>query len=923
MGYQSEAQLEEKLVQKLKTQGYQFVEIPDYEALLANFRDRINEFNLEALEGNALTASEFTRILNYLSGKSVFQSAKQLRDQFILDRDDGTQVYLKFFDPVGLDRNVFQVTNQVTVEGKYTNRYDVTLLMNGLPIVQIELKRRGMDIKEAINQIDRYRVHSYKGLFHYVQIFVVSNGVETRYFSNTDAKRIPKGHTFYWTDEENNRINNLEEFSFAFQNRNRLMKMIDRFMVINDTDKALMIMRPYQVFATEALVSRALDTIEGGYIWHTTGSGKTLTSWKCANLLVQEPRIKKVFFLVDRKDLDNQTTQEFNKFEADCVDTTDKTNVLVRQIADKNKKLIVTTIQKMARALGSPRYTKIMEQYRDEKVIFIIDECHRTQFGDMHKAIKQNFTKGQFFGFTGTPRMAENKSQDNRTTADIFGKCLHTYLIKEAIFDHNVLSFSVEYISTYQGQYDEEDDTLVEDIDRDEIFMAKERIQLVAEHIIQHPKNKTRDGQYTSIFATSSIPALIRYYDTFKRLKHDLRIAAVFSFAANEDLEGKDEHSRDSLERIIGDYNEMFGTSFSTDTFSAYNADISNRLKVRKVPQIDILIVVNMYLTGFDSKPLNTLYVDKNLKYHDLLQAFSRTNRVEKDTKPFGNIVCYRNLKKNTDDAICLFSKTDHAEEVLMQSYEYYLDQFRALANELRLCVRTPEEIDTLQSEEDQARFVVAFRDLAKSLLILQTFSDFEWEDIEEKITQQEYEDFKSRYLTLHDNLSRMKDKEKVSILDDIDFSIEMMQTDKINVAYIMNLIKNIDLEDKAQQKKDIRHIQNELDRTDNPALRRKVDLIKKFLEDVVPNVQGEDSLEEAYSEFEDQERTKEIQSFAEEHALDSDVMQHLISEYEFSNILSKETIRQNIREKLTFIKMKRLIESVREFVVENVQKYQ
>ena len=394
MGYQSEAQLEEKLVQKLKTQGYQFVEIPDYEALLANFRDRINQFNLEALEGNALTASEFTRILNYLSGKSVFQSAKQLRDQFILDRDDGTQVYLKFFDPVGLDRNVFQVTNQVTVEGKYTNRYDVTLLMNGLPIVQIELKRRGMDIKEAINQIDRYRVHSYKGLFHYVQIFVVSNGVETRYFSNTDAKRIPKGHTFYWTDEENNRINNLEEFSFAFLNRNRLMKMIDRFMVINDTDKALMIMRPYQVFATEALVSRALDTIEGGYIWHTTGSGKTLTSWKCANLLVQEPRIKKVFFLVDRKDLDNQTTQEFNKFEADCVDTTDKTNVLVRQIADKNKKLIVTTIQKMARALGSPRYTKIMEQYRDEKVIFIIDECHRTQFGDMHKAINRTLQKG-------------------------------------------------------------------------------------------------------------------------------------------------------------------------------------------------------------------------------------------------------------------------------------------------------------------------------------------------------------------------------------------------------------------------------------------------------------------------------------------------------------------------------------------------
>ena len=446
-------------------------------------------------------------------------------------------------------------------------------MINGLPLVQIELKRRGVDINQAINQIDRYRQHSFKELFKYIQIFVVSNGVETRYVANTNEPRIMKSLTFYWTREDNERINILENFSSEFLEKNRLLKMITKYMVINDTDKCLIVMRPYQVYATEALIRQALNTNSNGYIWHTTGSGKTLTSWKCANLLKNEPSIAKVFFLIDRKDLDTQTIEEFNKFEKDCVDNTDDTKVLVKQVKDPNKKLIVTTIQKMAKALNTPKYLEVMNKYKNDKVIFIIDECHRSQFGEMHNQIKRHFVNAQYFGFTGTPRFVENKSQDGRTTADMFQKLLHAYLIKNAIHDHNVLGFSIEYIQTYEGEYDENDETRVEDIDREEVFMADERINMIANHIINHHSLKTRNGKYTSIFAVSSISQLIKYYDTFKKLKdegkHNYNIAAVYSYGSNEDLSNKEEHSRDSLERIIKDYNQMFETNFDTNTFSA------------------------------------------------------------------------------------------------------------------------------------------------------------------------------------------------------------------------------------------------------------------------------------------------------------------------------------------------------------------
>lgn len=920
MGYQSEAELEERLMTKLESQGYERIKIEDYKALVENFRKQLNIFNAETLD-HELTDSEFKRVMNIVDSKTVYASAKQLRDKFTLELDDGREIYMQLFssDP---EKNYFQVSNQITVVGKYVNRYDVTLLCNGLPIIQIELKRSGVDIKEAINQIDRYRIHSYKGLFHYVQMFVVSNSVETRYFSNTDDKRIMKSLTFYWTDEANKRINKLDEFSESFLDKARLTKMIDKYMIIKDSEKIIMVMRPYQIYATEAILNKALYSNKGGYVWHTTGSGKTLTSWKTAMLLSKEPSIKKVFFLVDRADLDDQTMREFNSFEEGCVDATDKTFVLAKQIKDPNKKFIISTIQKMAIAVKTDRYQKDLEAYRNEKVIFIIDECHRSQFGKMHNDVKKFFEKAQYFGFTGTPRFVENKSQDGRTTEDIFGERLHSYMIKEAIFDRNVLGFNIEYISTYRGQYDVEDTDLVEAIDRQEVLESDERVSLVANHIIDHHTTKTRisGNKYTAIFATSSIPMLVKYYDEFKKIKHNLKIAAVFSYGANEDMEEKDEHSRDQLERIIADYNAMFDTNFSTETFSAYDKDVQRRLQLKKIPEIDLLIVVNMHLTGFDSKPLNTLYVDKNLEWHGLLQAFSRTNRVEKETKQFGNIVCYRNLKKATDNALRLFSGGGNIDGVLLKPYDHYVGEFEKQGFTLRGICPTAADVDNLMSEDEQLNFVVAFRELSKTLLTLQTFIDFEWSEIK-CMTQQEYEDFKSRYQTIYDQIKNQRQAEKTSILLDIDFAIEIIQTDRINVAYIMNLLRNVDLKNPTQKQKDIEHIKKELQRSDSPELKKKIDLIQSFLNEVVMGMGENDDMDESWAAYEQRKRNEEIEAFAAENEIDSGYLKDVISEYEFSGNMDRDGIRAQIQKPL--LVARKLIEKISTFIIDNCNKYQ
>lgn len=915
MGYQSEAQLEKNLHTQLVNQAYQPVKIADYDALLANFKNQLNQFNEHKLDGQSLTDIEFKRILTLIEGKGIYDSAKILRDKLLIEREDGTELYIELMNTKDWCKNLFQVTTQTSMKGTYTNRYDVTILINGLPLVQIELKRRGLDFKEAFNQIQRYRRHTFTGLYRFLQIFVVSNGVDTKYFSNSDYD-IQFGFTFFWTDENNELITNLQGFASTFLKPCHLAKMISRYMVINDTDKALMVMRPYQVYAVEALVQRATETNNNGYIWHTTGSGKTLTSFKAGQILADEENIKRVFFLVDRQDLDSQTIAEFNKFQKGAVDRTDKTEILIEQIQNPMKRFIVTTIQKMNNAVKNPKYANVMEPYKQEHVVFIIDECHRSQFGDMRKEIDQHFQNAQYFGFTGTPRFVENKSQDGRTTADLFEKCLHHYLIKDAIRDGNVLGFSVEYIRTFNAKIDESDDTKVQAIDTDEVWHDERRLNLIADHIIDNHLRRSKSKGYCALFAVDSIPTLIKYYDIFKLKNPNLKIAGIYSYGQNEESDGTGEHSREALDRMIADYNKMYDTDFSTETGDRYFSDVSKKVKIA---QVDILLVVKMFLTGFDSKPLNTLYVDKNMVYHDLLQAYSRTNRVEKATKPYGNIVCYRNLKDNTDDAIKLFSRTDNVDTVLMGSYDEYLKAFKEAVKNLRAITVIPEEVDELDREEDKRQFIIAFKNVTKLLQRLQSFSDFEFDETELTISQQSYEDFKSKYFKLYENFKR-SELPKESILHDIDFELELMHTDKINVSYILNLISSLNTTNEKERDKEIRFIKQELDHASDPKLRLKIELIKGFLDKVAPTLAPNESVIDAYNRYEEEMSEQELSTFAKEVNIEDSVLREQVSTYEYSNLIEKNAIMDSLSG--SFLKKNKTIKTITSFIRDFTEKY-
>lgn len=887
--YESEAKLEERLLNQLNKQGYEIVKINNVHELEKNFRSQINKHNKIELNGKELSDKEFEKLLIKVSGKGVFQSAKDLRQKHNIQRDDGSTVYIELLNTKDWCKNIFQVTHQTTVEGKYINRYDVTILINGLPLVQIELKKRGNDMKEAFNQIKRYKRHSYTGLYKYIQLFIISNGVDTKYFANGDQD-LNYGFTFYWTDVENNRITNLEQFCLFFLDRCHIAKMIARYMIINETEKILLVMRPYQVYAVENIVDRALNTNNNGYIWHTTGSGKTITSFKTSQILSLEPSINQVFFLVDRKDLDKQTLDEFNKFDPGCVDMTNKTDKLIEQIKDSTKPLIITTIQKMYNACSNPKYAYIMEKYKDKKTIFIIDECHRGQFGEMHKQISKLFTNAQYFGFTGTPRFKENPSQDGRSTADIFEKCLHTYLIKDAIKDENVLGFSVDYMKFIEYNGKTEEDVMVEDIDTEEVFMADERVSIIANDIIKHHNIKTRDKKYNALFTVQSIPLLIKYYDMFSIIDHNLKIGAIFTFDSNEDLDKNPVHSREALDRIINDYNKTYNTNFSTNTFDAYFRDICKKIKNT---EIDIVIVVNMLLTGFDAKKLNTLYVDKSLKYHDLIQAFSRTNRVESDTKPFGNIVCYRTTKANVDEAVKLFSQTDSIDTVIQAPYEVYKNKFNESIKKLLEITPTVESVDILEREEDIKSFIIAFREVAKILVSLKTFNQFDFDSDEFIIKTQDFEDYKSKYYELYRKLSN--DKEKCSILNDVTFSLELIQTDKINVSYILNLIRNVDLSNEEQKQRDIENIESKLVNITDDELFLKADLIKSFLTSILPALKEEDSIDEALNNHMNKERQKEIIKFAVNNDINLETLQQIIDDYEYSGIFPDKLINNSI----------------------------
>jgi type I restriction enzyme R subunit len=894
--HQSEQTLEQNLIKQLKQLGYTYINIPDESVLLSNLKTQLEKFNKIKL-----TEKEYSKILNHLNKGNVFDRAKTLRDRYALTREDGTTIWIRFLNTDKWCQNEYQVTNQVTMEGKYKNRYDVTILVNGLPLVQIELKRRGLELKEAFNQVNRYHRISFGtsyGLFQYIQIFVISNGVNTKYYANNRYQSSQQ--TFTWADKHNKKISRLNEFAENFLEPCHLSKMISRYIVLAETEKTLMVLRPYQYYAVEELIEKVKTTNKNGYIWHTTGSGKTLTSFKASQIITSLPEVHKVLFVVDRRDLDYQTTKEFNNFSAGSVDGTDNTNALVKQFSDDTK-LIVTTIQKLNNAISNKRHLEKMEYLKDKKMVFIFDECHRNQFGETHQRIKEYFNNTQMFGFTGTPIFAEN-AIDHRTTKDLFGECLHKYVITDAIRDQNVLKFSVEYVGRYK-QKDEsknEIDIEVEGIDRKELMESEDRIEKIADYVIANHDRKTHAREFTSIFCTSSVDMVIKYYDIFRRKKengeHNLKMATIFTYAVNEedkdatgyipdDLEileketrsqGIDYQSRDKLEQYIQEYNKDYGTNFSTDSRAYYNyyRDIARRVKSR---QIDILFVVNMFLTGFDSKPLNTLYVDKNLRYHGLIQAYSRTNRILNTEKSHGNIVCFRNLKKATDEALKLYSNKDAKEIVFMEPYEEYVKKFNEQVKNLKSITPTIDSVDSLISEEEDLEFVKAFRELIRTLNILKVFSDFTFEDL--GLDEQEFEDYKSKYLDMYDRTA--EDKEKVSILNDVDFEVELIHRDEINVTYILRLLAQM----KASEGKTKKKIRKDIDDllSGQPQLRSKKELIQQFIENNLLKVENAADIDEKFYEYWDKQEKKAFESMCSELDLDPEVVRGIIDNYLFT----------------------------------------
>jgi type I restriction enzyme R subunit len=906
MPTQPEQVLEDNLVAQLANLGYGKVTIKDEKDLLINLKSQLEKHN-----NITLSDKEFDKVLNHLNKGNVFDRAKILRDKMQYTKDDGTSGYLEFLDLENWCQNQFQVTQQVTIEGKYKNRYDVTILINGLPLVQIELKRRGLELKEAFNQTNRYQRHSYSsnyGLFNYVQIFVISNGVNTKYYANNKSQSFKQ--TFFWSDKDNNKITNLDKFAEVFLEPCHISKMICRYTVLN-TGGYLMVLRPYQYYATEAIIDRVKNTDKNGYIWHTTGSGKTLTSFKASQVLTKQPNIHKVVFVVDRKDLDFQTTKEFNSFSEGSIDGTTNTNALVRQFSD-NTPLIVTTIQKLDNAIKKGRHSEKMELMKDKKMVFIFDECHRSQFGATHKRIKDYFGNVQMFGFTGTPIFAENVVKNDlgkRTTKDLFDECLHKYVITDAIRDENVLKFSVEYVGKYTQKADSKTnlDINVEDIDTSELLESEERLNKIADYIIANHNRKTHSKIFTAMMCVSNVKTLIKYYDILKAKKeageHHLKIATIFSYGTNEDdpdasgFMNFDEvtpengvadavtdspessHTRDKLEEFIGDYNQIHNTKFTTkDSQSFYNYynDIARRVKNR---EIDLLLVVNMFLTGFDSPALNTMFVDKNLRYHGLIQAYSRTNRIINEQKSQGNIVVFRNLKAATDEAITLFSNKDAIEEIIIQPIEDYVEKFNQTIKELHTIAPTIDSVNDLQTEDDELKFIKSFRELLRIKNVLTTFADFSFDDL--AMTEQDFEDYKSKYLDLYDKVKSSAGKEKVSILEDVDFELELIHRDEINVVYILRLLAKYN-EANTEEKARINRQISELLAGD-VQLRSKRELILEFIDKNLPETSDQESIDAEFKGFWNRKQKEAFDQLCRDENISQEKVSHIIGEYLFT----------------------------------------
>jgi len=952
MCIESEAQLEQSLINDLVLDGYELVDIRNEKSLLINLKKQLERHNEVTLSDE-----NFSLILNHLSRGKSFEKSEKLRDKLPIVLEDGTSKHIEFLDSKRWCNNIFQVTNQVTIKGKKVNRYDVTILINGLPLVQIELKKRGIALHKGYIQIERYLNHSFNesyGLFGYVQIFIISNGSRTKYYANNPQPSFKQ--TFYWADEKNTPIWDIKQFSKVFLERCHLSKMICKYTVLT-TKKIMMVMRPYQFYAVEKIIKKVEESNDNAYIWHTTGSGKTLTSFKAAGLLTDLEKIDKVVFVVDRKDLDTQTKIEFNKFKKDSVDGTDNTKKLVEQFTDDTS-LVVTTIQKLNAAISKTNYLNKMESLRDKNLVFIFDECHRSQFGQTHTKIVKFFKKAQMIGFTGTPILDEN-SIGKRTTEELFDECLHKYLIPDAIGDDNVLGFVVDYLTTKEvttleneltslekeskkgkteeqksnidNTYSQKQKELKERIK--EILEAPERIEGITKYIIANHGTYT-NNKFTGMMTVDSVDMLMAYYDCFKAKEHNLKIATIFSYSAKEessdDIEdgngaSVDENNIDTvrkekLEGYIADYNSMFDTNYSTETKEYYNYydDIADRVKNQ---EIDLLIVVNMFLTGFDAPTLNTLYVDKQLKHHGLIQAFSRTNRIY-NGKEHGKVICFRDLQSNVEEAIKLFSNKDAYSTVLRDSYETYLKKFNEQLLLLRGIAKIPDDIKFLKTKESKLEFVEVFRKLLTQLDTMKTFIEFEWDNLE--ITAQEINDYTSHYLDIYyemkeGNTSENGDDESVSSdLSEIDFSLDLITRDVIDLLYILKLLFNLDDDDDKQRI----NIYNIIRAT--PNLYRKKEIIEEFIKYFKASNGSIDNIDEEYSKFSNAKKEKELNMFCEEHKLDKVGLEKLIAKYLYdAKEIKSDDVVTLFTYKLKIMERKKLVPKVQNLIMALIYKFE
>lgn len=908
--YQSEAELEKAFIEQLRAQAYEYLTIASDNDLIANLRrqlEKLNKMSFSDAEWSRFFASSIAG-----ANDSILEKTARIQEDHvqILKRDDGSTKNIYLIDKANIHNNSLQVINQYEVTGERSNRYDVTILVNGLPLVHVELKRRGVDIREAFNQINRYQRDSFwagSGLFEYVQLFVISNGTLTKYYSNTvraghlkeqSARRSKRktsnsfAFTSWWADALNKPITELTSFTKTFFAKHSLLNILTRYCVF-DVDRKLLVMRPYQIVAVERILQRIViatnhsqlgTLLAGGFTWHTTGSGKTLTSFKAAQLARDIPGVDKVLFVVDRKDLDYQTMLEYERFEKGAANSNTSTTVLQRQLEDPNARIIITTIQKLSRFVAKNKSHPVYNAH----VVVIFDECHRSQFGDMHDEITRVFRRYHLFGFTGTPIFAENAGSAGnplrRTTQQTFGDKLHTYTIVDAINDKNVLPFRIDYINTIKTQ-ETIKDKKVPAIDTERALLAPERISQIVSYVREHFDQKTKRAStyghkgkrlagFNSLFACASIDAAKRYYTEFKEQQKELpeakrlKVGLIYSFAANEEeadgllgdegfeTEALDASSRDFLEAAIRDYNALFGTSYDTssDKFQNYYKDLSKRLKDR---ELDLVIVVNMFLTGFDATTLNTLWVDKNLKSHGLIQAFSRTNRILNSVKTYGNIVSFRNLEQATNDALALFGNKDAKGIVLLKPYADYYKEYESRVAELE--AKYPSD-QAIVGEEAQKAFITLFGSILRLKNILTAFDDFNGNEI---LKDRQLQDYQSIYLNLYAEFRSASEADKEIINEDIVFEIELIKQVEINVDYILLLVEQYLKEKGTGKDKEVRAT---IERAVNssPSLRNKKDLIQAFVDSV--NTKGK--VDTQWQAFMAAKKTEELERIISEERL-------------------------------------------------------